>query len=61
MVDRGFRGLTVHLVPYSHNDLGWRKTVDHYYYGTNKQVQRASVMQILETVTIELEKDPNRK
>lgn len=27
--------LFVHLIPHSHDDIGWLKTIDEYYSGTN--------------------------
>lgn len=52
--------LTVHLVPHSHDDLGWLKTVDEYFSGGNMAGQHANVKNVLDTVVEELEKDPER-
>jgi len=30
--------LTVHLVPHSHDDVGWLKTVDEYFTGMNNSI-----------------------
>ena len=52
--------LQIHLVPHTHNDVGWLKTVDEYFYGGNKTIQDAAVQYILDTVVTELQKNPNR-
>lgn len=53
--------INVHLVSHTHDDVGWLKTVDQYYYGEKNSVQRAGVQYILNTVIDELEKDANRR
>jgi len=53
--------LNVHLVPHTHDDVGWLKTVDQYYYGTNSQHQRAGVQYILDSVVEELIRDKERR
>ena len=53
--------INVHLVPHSHDDTGWLKTVDQYYYGSNNSIQEAGVGYIIDTVVTELQKNPERK
>ncbi|XP_054743678.1 lysosomal alpha-mannosidase [Anastrepha obliqua] len=53
--------INVHLVPHSHDDVGWLKTVDQYYYGARNSIQKAGVQYILDTVVQELLKDANRR
>ena len=46
--------ITVHLVPHSHDDVGWLKTVDDYYYGGRNDIQWAGVQYTIDTVVQEL-------
>ncbi|XP_039159660.1 alpha-mannosidase [Eucalyptus grandis] len=53
--------LNVHLVPHSHDDVGWLKTIDQYYVGSNNSIQGACVENVLDSVVEALSRDPNRK
>lgn len=51
----------VHLVPHSHDDVGWLKTVDGYFSGARRDIQDANVEMTLDTVVQELLKDTNKR
>ncbi|XP_072346983.1 lysosomal alpha-mannosidase [Scyliorhinus torazame] len=53
--------LNVHLVPHTHDDVGWLKTVDQYYYGGHTDIQRAGVQYILDSVIPQLQDDPAKR
>eukprot|EP00054_Salpingoeca_dolichothecata_P017199 m.102565 g.102565 ORF g.102565 m.102565 type:complete len:992 (-) comp22348_c0_seq1:81-3056(-) len=58
--------VTLHLVPHSHDDTGWKKTVDEYFTGANDQwlqpggILLAAVSNTYDTVVNELSQDPTR-
>lgn len=49
--------MTVHLIPHSHDDVGWLKTVDEYFSGAEYQIQKAGVEIIITNVINELLND----
>eukprot|EP00257_Ricinus_communis_P013468 XP_015570900.1 alpha-mannosidase At3g26720 [Ricinus communis] len=53
--------INVHLVPHSHDDVGWLKTVDQYYFGGNNTIRGACVQNVLDSVISSLFEDKNRK
>ncbi|KAK4410705.1 putative alpha-mannosidase [Sesamum angolense] len=53
--------INVHLVPHTHDDVGWLKTVDQYYVGSNNSIQGACVQNVLDSLIPSLLADKNRK
>ena len=52
--------LQIHMVPHTHDDVGWLKTVDQYYYGSNSSIAHAGVQYILDSVIAQLVSDPSK-
>ncbi|PIC18202.1 hypothetical protein B9Z55_024180 [Caenorhabditis nigoni] len=53
--------ITAHLIPHTHDDLGWIKTVDQYFWGAKPELVPVGVQYIYNTVVEELMKDPERR
>ncbi|KAL3876582.1 hypothetical protein ACJMK2_034416 [Sinanodonta woodiana] len=53
--------INIHLVPHTHDDVGWLKTVDQYFYGSRNDIQNAGVQYILDSVIPELMSDPSKR
>ncbi|XP_034666347.1 lysosomal alpha-mannosidase isoform X1 [Drosophila subobscura] len=53
--------LNVHLIAHTHDDVGWLKTVDQYYYGSETNIQKAGVQYIIDSVVDALLKDPEKR
>jgi hypothetical protein len=52
--------LNVHIVPHTHDDVGWPKTVEQYYFGLNNSIQHAAVHEIIDLVVAALLEHPSR-
>ena len=53
--------INVHLVPHTHDDVGWLKTVDELYLGDRNEIQISAVQYILDSVVESLAANPDRK
>lgn len=53
--------ITIHVVPHSHDDVGWLKTVDEYFYGARKDIQFTNVQVELTNVINALSDNPERR
>ncbi|KAK2580291.1 hypothetical protein KPH14_012534 [Odynerus spinipes] len=53
--------LNIHLVAHTHDDVGWLKTVDQYYFGSRSKIQKAGVQYILDSVIQALLNNPDRR
>jgi alpha-mannosidase/alpha-mannosidase II/lysosomal alpha-mannosidase len=42
--------LYVHMIPHTHDDVGWLKTVDDLFVGHNQRNQHSTVQLILDSV-----------
>ena len=55
------QSLTVHMVPHTHDDVGWLKTVDQYFTGSNSSLQHAAVSNLITAVIAALVRVPARR
>lgn len=59
--DTGNKTLFVHMIPHTHDDVGWVKTVDEYFTGYRPGNSHASVELILDEVIEALQENERRK
>jgi hypothetical protein len=52
--------IVVHIVPHSHDDVGWNKNVDEYFSGVHNDLRPFNVQLIIDTVTRALIENENR-
>ncbi|KAE9551638.1 hypothetical protein FO519_005166, partial [Halicephalobus sp. NKZ332] len=54
--------INLHIIPHSHDDMGWIKTADDYFTGINGDpLVHVSVSEIYNNIVTELKKDSNKR
>ncbi|XP_066143340.1 lysosomal alpha-mannosidase-like [Euwallacea fornicatus] len=53
--------INIHLIHHSHDDVGWLKTVDQYFFGLNKGTVNVAVENIITSVVDALWDHPDRR
>ncbi|CAF1146005.1 unnamed protein product [Rotaria sordida] len=53
--------LNVHIVAHTHDDVGWLKTIDQYYYGSRSEIRHRGVQYIIDSVIQALLENPDRR
>ena len=61
LLPRSVHSLTVHMVPHTHDDVGWLKTVDQYFIGSNNSLQHASVTNLITATVAALKRVSERR
>lgn len=51
----------IHICPHSHDDVGWLKTVDQYYDGSERDIQWTGVANTIESMVDALLQNPARR
>jgi len=53
--------INIRMIPHTHDDIGWLKTVDQYFIDSEKQITNKGVQYILDSVFPVLNMDPNKR
>ncbi|XP_072398925.1 lysosomal alpha-mannosidase-like [Diabrotica undecimpunctata] len=53
--------INVHLIAHSHDDLGWLKTAEDYFYGEHNDIQNGGVQYVLDSVLQALTQNEDRR
>ncbi|XP_028137565.1 lysosomal alpha-mannosidase [Diabrotica virgifera virgifera] len=53
--------INVHLIPHSHDDLGWLKTAEDYFYGEHNDIQNGGIQYVLDSVLQALTQNEDRR